>query len=245
MATAALLSITPAQLLFPPSPAASSPWPSSAAMPMARPKSAKGRSRTSSSVPRSGAPCPCPALPAPLLARGRAHPALQAGPEEIPELLQQVPGRSCSSLNRYPVLPSIGRRGAPESLPLSEGPGEAPPSQPLAGEGDAAGVLPGQSPAEEPGGESEQQSLPASPEGPREPPLLLAVRCPCGRRFQRLFRATDSLQMVLAAAERETATEYPLCSIHTLDLPPRSFSDLGRTLRECGILHRSVLCIRR
>lgn len=78
----------------------------------------------------------------------------------------------------------------------------------------------------------------------KEPQLLLAVRSPSGQRFEHCFKPTDSLQTVLSVAEQKTAAKYERCSIETTEVPRRSFPDLSRTLQECGILPRSVLCIR-
>ncbi|NXD86669.1 UBX10 protein, partial [Halcyon senegalensis] len=277
MATAALLNLAPAQLCFPPSPAASSSGPNADAMHVARPKSAKGRTRPSFSCSQSAESCPCRVPPSPPpaaphgLANGRrvlsTKPAFQAGqvsPEEIPELLQQVPLRSSSSLNRYRVLPSIGWRGAVEAvaeqtgqLTVSEGREDVPKIKTLPGEPGPVAVLAEslesshvQCPPEKPGGKMRQESPSTSPSGSEEPltaavRLLLAIRSPSGRRFEHHFKATDSLQTVLAVAERETSAEYKHCSLETMEVPRRSFSDLTRSLQECGIPHKSVLCIRR
>lgn len=78
----------------------------------------------------------------------------------------------------------------------------------------------------------------------KEPQLLLAVRSPSGQRFEHCFKPTDSLQTVLSVAEQKTVAKYERCSIETMEVPRRSFPDLSRTLQECGILPRSVLCIR-
>lgn len=73
--------------------------------------------------------------------------------------------------------------------------------------------------------------------------LLLAVRAPCGGRFQQHFRASDTLLMVRASAERRYGTKYGPVSVETMDVPRRSFTDMDMTLAQCGIINRSVLCI--
>ncbi|XP_008936157.1 PREDICTED: UBX domain-containing protein 10, partial [Merops nubicus] len=87
------------------------------------------------------------------------------------------------------------------------------------------------------------------PEEPpwEEPRLLLALRSPSGRRFQQLFKPSDSLQQVLAVAGPGGAAghQHQKSSLETMEVPRRSFPDLRRSLQECGILPRSVLCIRR
>uniref|UniRef100_A0A3B4XYE5 UBX domain protein 10 n=1 Tax=Seriola lalandi dorsalis TaxID=1841481 RepID=A0A3B4XYE5_SERLL len=73
--------------------------------------------------------------------------------------------------------------------------------------------------------------------------LLLAIRAPCGRRFQQHFEPTDTLLMVRASAEARYGARYGEASIETMDVPRRSFTDMDMTLAQCGILNRSVLCI--
>lgn len=73
--------------------------------------------------------------------------------------------------------------------------------------------------------------------------LLLAIRAPCGRRFQQHFDPADALRMVRASAEDRYATRYGEVSIETMDVPRRTFTDMDMTLAQCGILNRSVLCI--
>lgn len=76
-----------------------------------------------------------------------------------------------------------------------------------------------------------------------EPRLLLAVRSPSGQRFVRYFRPSDDLQTVLEVAEQKNKATYQHCSIETMEVPRRRFSDLTKSLQECGILHKSVLGI--
>ncbi|KAK2526752.1 Ubxn10 [Columba livia] len=200
----------------------------------------------------------------------RGFPASHVFPEEIPGLLQQVPLRSCSSLNKYRVLPSIGCRGAGsgaveavaeqiDQLKVSSGHGDAPTIKTLSGEQESAGVtseIDGpdeegshvQRPLANPGRKMRQVNPSMSALSLEEPPkkescLLLAIRSPSGQRFEHHFKPTDSLQTVLAVAEQKTAAKYKRCSVETMEVPRRSFSDLTRSLHDCGILHKSVLCI--
>ncbi|NXQ91839.1 UBX10 protein, partial [Nyctibius grandis] len=269
---------------FPPSTAAVLSWTNAVNMHVARPKSAKGRRRPSFNYSQSVETCPCrvppslpPAAPHELANNRRASftkpafPSSQVSPEEIPELLQQVPSRTSSSLNKYRVLPSIGRRGVgsdaveavaeqTDQLKVSEEQEDALKIKTLSGEPGSAGVLSAtdvpdeegshtQCPSEKPGRKMRQESPSMSPLSLEEPPkeelhLLLAIRSPSGQRFEHLFKPTDSLQTVLAAAEQKMSAKYNRCSIEMMEVPRRSFSDLTRSLRECGILHKSVLCIR-
>lgn len=274
MATAALLNLAPSHLHFPASPAATFPWTNTIAMHVARPKSAKGRTRPRFACAQGVEACPCHEPPSPPAAPQElansqgallVKPALPSGhvsPEEIPELLQPVPLRSSCSLNKYRVLPSIGWKGAVEAvaeqthqLKVGEDAaktnavsGEQGPARTSSGNAVESSHVP--RPPEKPGRKMSQES-PAMltlglEELPREEPhLLLAVRSPSGQRFEHHFKPTDSLQTVLAVAGQKTSAEYKHCSLETMEVPRRSFSDLARSLRECGIPHKSVLCIRR
>ncbi|NWX49413.1 UBX10 protein, partial [Steatornis caripensis] len=284
MATAALLALAPSRPYFPPSTAAAFSWTNAVAMHVTRPKSAKGRPRPSFNYSQSVEACPCQAPPsspraAPCeLANSRrassrktAFPSSWMSPEEIPELLQQVPLRTSSSLNKYRVLPSIGQKGAgsgaveavaeqTDRLKVSRGQEDAPKIKTLPGERGPESVLSESGVPDEEGpcaqcspGKLERKMRQESPwtsalsleELPTaESQLLLAIRSPSGRRFEHLFKPTDSLQTVLAVAEQKTLAKYNCCSVETMEVPRRSFSDLTRSLHECGILHKSVLCIR-
>ncbi|NXP25515.1 UBX10 protein, partial [Scytalopus superciliaris] len=279
MATAALLDSAPAQLPFPASTAAL-PWASASAMHGSRPKSAKGRRRPSFSHPQGVETCPCQAPPSPLAASPRelvsgqraaltkpALPPAKVSPEEIPELLQQVPLKTSCSLNKYRVLPSIGWKGVggdavealarrTDRLDVSEGREGAPKfTTTLAGEEGPASTLSGSAtptaesshlhrPPEQGGRKVRQESPSTSPSGLEEPLVLLAVRSPSGQRFEHHFKPSDSLLTVLAMAGQELLANYQHCSVETMEVPRRSFSDLTKSLHECGILHKSVLCIR-
>ncbi|KFQ47453.1 UBX domain-containing protein 10, partial [Nestor notabilis] len=269
MATVALLNSAPSHLCFPSSTAASFLWSDTTNMHVTRPKSAKGRTRSSLSYSQSTEACPChvpssPPPPAPhQLLSGRrawfrkpAFPPGQVSPEEIPELLQHVPLRTSSSLNKYRVLPSIGCKGAGSStvearLTVSGKREDIPKGKTLSGEQGCASILlessHKQCPPEKPGGKisPSTSTLGGLEELPKEEShLLLAVRSPSGQRFEHRFQPTDSLQTVLAMAEQKTSATYKRCSVETMEVPRRSFSDLTRSLHECGILHKSVLCIR-
>ncbi|KAM6191629.1 UBX domain-containing protein 10 [Sarcoramphus papa] len=284
MATAALLNLAPPHLYFPSSTAAAFSWTNTVDMHVTRPKSAKGRTRPSFNYSQSVEACPCrvpsslpPAAPHELVNRRKvsstkpAFPSGQVSPEEIPELLQQVPLRTSSSLNKYRVLPSIGCKGVGSGaveavaeqtgrLKVSGGREDAPKIKNLSGEQGSASVL---SERDVPGEESSHVQCPPEKLGRkmrRESPstltlsleellkeeshLLLAIRSPSGQRFEHHFKPTDSLQMVLAVAEQKMSAKYKRCSVETMEVPRRSFSDLTRSLHECGILHKSVLCIR-
>ena len=76
-----------------------------------------------------------------------------------------------------------------------------------------------------------------------EPRLLLAIRSPSGRRFIRHFRPTDDLQTVVAVAEHKNKATYQHCAVETMEVPRRRFSDLSKSLQDCGIPNKSVLGI--
>lgn len=254
-------------------------------MHVTRPKSAKGRTRPSFNCSQSLETCPCQVPPSPPPAaphelvksrkasfRKAAFLSGQVSPEEIPELLQQVPLRTSSSLNKYRVLPSIGQRGTGSStavetvaeqtdrLEVSGGQEDALKIKTLPGEQGSDGVLSGndvpgeessrvQCPPEKLGRKTRQESPLTSAFILEEPPkekshLLLAIRSPSGQRFEHHFKPTDSLQTVLAVAEEKMSAKYQHCSIEMMEVPRRSFSDLTRSLHECGVLHKSVLCLR-
>ncbi|KFV56570.1 UBX domain-containing protein 10, partial [Tyto alba] len=276
MATAALLNLAPAHLYFPSSTAAAFLGRNAADMHVTRPKSAKGRTRPSFNYSQSLEACPCqvPSSPPPapphklvnsrrVLATKPAFPSGQASPEEIPELLRQVPLRTSSSLNKYRCAWSGAVEAAAEQtgrLEVSGGQEDALKVKTLSGERGSAGVLSAsgvpdegsshlQRPPEKPGRKMRQESLSMWTSGLEEPlkeesDLLLALRSPSGQRFEHHFKPTDSLQAVLAVAEQKMSAKYKHCSVETMEVPRRSFSDLTRSLQECGILHKSVLCIR-
>ncbi|XP_077007136.1 UBX domain-containing protein 10 [Tamandua tetradactyla] len=240
-------------------------------MHVTRPKSAKGRTRPSlhksqgaegrshntSASPPPAITCESPSSQKP----GACTPKSpnQGAPDEIPELLQQVPIGASSSLNKYPVLPSINRKnlgeeGAVEmvvkkasSLQLSSIKTlyqEETCTKKISEEDSRAHICPlerkfiiqTKTQSSSRAGNLEEPS-------DQEPRLLLAVRSPSGQRFVRHFRPTDDLQTVVAAAEQKNETTYHHCSIETMEVPRRSFSDLTKSLQECRIPHKSVLGI--
>ncbi|XP_069893858.1 UBX domain-containing protein 10 [Dipodomys merriami] len=243
--------------------------PNSLKMHVIRPKSAKGRTRPSLHKPQgaqSGSHCG-PSSPPPASSSespssqktGACTPTspMQGVPDEFPELLQ-VPMGASSSLNKYPVLPSISRRGLKEealgtvgrkasSLQLSS-------IQALYQE-EACTRKTKKEDSRVPALALERKFVihtkrqgsprPGTLEEPsdQEPRLLLAVRSPSGQRFVRHFRPTDDLQTVLTVAEQKNRTTYQHCSIETIEVPRRRFTDLTKSLQECGIPHKSVLGI--
>jgi hypothetical protein len=169
-----------------------------------------------------------------------------------------VPTGASSSLNKYPVLPSISRRSVEEgtvdtvvkkasSLQLSS-------IQALYQE-EACTLKTGKEDSRALACSPERKfiiqtkrqgfSMAGSLEEPsdQEPRLLLAVRSPSGQRFVRHFRPTDDLQTVVAVAEQKNKATYQHCSIETMEVPRRRFSDLSKSLQECDIPHKSVLGI--
>lgn len=278
MATAAFRDSAPAQLRFPPG-TVTVLWASTVTMNVSRPKSAKGQ-RPSLSHRQSMEACLCHVPPSPLAASPRElvnsrraaltkplFPPAQVSREKISKLLQEVPLKTSSSLNKYRVLPSIIRKGAgsdaggalaerTDRLQVSEGQEDAPKAiKAVSGGQRCASTLSGSDIGTEesshrhcaPGqwGRQERQESsrvrPVSPEGPH---VLLAVRSPSGQRFEHHFRPSDSLQTVLAVAGQKLLANFQHCRVETMEIPRRSFSDLSKSLQECGILSRTVLCIR-
>ncbi|NXO01993.1 UBX10 protein, partial [Rhinopomastus cyanomelas] len=270
MATAAILNLVPSPLCLSPSAAATFLCPDT--MRGARPKSAKGRMRPrirclqeAQGSPCQGSPSPLPAAPQERVNSQRASsitlvsPACQVSTDNVSELLQQMPGKGSSSLNKYRVLPPIGCKQPLEEvleqtqqLKVSEGWGDAPQIKTLSGEREHTSMLiendeensQVRCPPEKLGKTTRQEKPLSSPAALEESQLLLAVRSPSGQRFHHHFKPSDSLQTVLAVAEQKTSVKYEHCSIETMEVPRRNFSDLTRSLHDCEILHKSVLCIR-
>lgn len=238
-------------------------------MHMTRPKSSKGRTRTS--VKPTGSIQDTPIAPTPPVETSRPYRYLhsqshshsmirQTSQDEVVQVL--VPAAPVLTLNKYKVLPSIERRQSefspvsgiekktsklnlsdydihPElSLPAVMGQA-ATRSNPEMGN-ILCRVWP-EPPTPEPTvtveikDDNHSTGLPGS--------LLLAIRAPCGRRFQQNFFPTDSLLAVISGAEVRFGTRYEEPFIETMDVPRRAFTDLTVTLAQCGILNRSVLCI--
>nr|XP_005988772.1 PREDICTED: UBX domain-containing protein 10 isoform X2 [Latimeria chalumnae]XP_014353875.1 PREDICTED: UBX domain-containing protein 10 isoform X2 [Latimeria chalumnae] len=260
--------------------------PNSPTMDMARPKSAKGRMRPNRRYSQNSETFSYQQIPAPLLSPSSSYglagdspglptetrPAVQGSPvtrDEVPKLLpQQLQSRSFSSLNRYRVLPSIGRRGStdmagePTAKQITEEKrfkhlhgGNQPPESGLTNKGSGEASLKVDSSNSESlflpklGVKHSEAALMSSPsfylEEPseKEPRTLLAVRSPSGHRFEHFFRPTDTLQRVLTVAETKNNACYKNCIIETTEVPRRSFSNLSSSLEECRIHPKSVLCI--
>lgn len=272
MATEAPVNVAPAECSAVGSTAADSfTWqPASLSMHVTRPKSAKGRTRPSAHKPRGAGVCsrrsPSPPPPAnPRESPSSQQPGAcaprsphQGAPDGVPERLPPVPLGASSSLNKYPVLPSINRKTLEEeavdavvkkagSLHLS--------SIQALDQGETYTMKTGKEGSRAPASAPERtltvQSRRQSPSRARdleepseqEPRLLLAVRSPSGQRFVRHFRPSDDLQTVVAVAEHKHKAAYGPCSVETMEVPRRRFSDLTKSLRECSIPHRSVLGI--
>ncbi|XP_075696593.1 UBX domain-containing protein 10 [Rhinoderma darwinii] len=228
-------------------------------MHVTRPKSAKGRTRTTPhATTHNTESYSCRTSPTPRVSSARALSGPRTTQDDAPELLHQLPYRPpSSSLNRYRVLPSIGavggRDNAEQELVLKTSamrlaPGvrdrhnaktlyreQTKPHQSGGGTGSGQGR----------GNMADSAVKVQEPPSEQEPRLLLAVRSHSGQRFERFFRPWDTLYTVLAAAEEKTGTSCKDCSVETMEVPRRSFPDLSRTLQECGILNKSVLCIHR
>lgn len=201
-------------------------------MHLTRPKSSKGRSRPAVRDTDSS-----PASPPDTTLRSRSQPVMwpsgrALSRDQVVHMLQHAPAARPPSLNKYKVLPSIERRRSEQVTSLGEDMSKLGLSHPhgaiLQEELDRS--------AREGGG---HQGSPAREAGS----LLLAIRTPCGRRFQQHFEPTDTLLMVRASAEARYGARYAEASIETMDVPRRSFADMKLTLAQCGILNRSVLCI--
>ncbi|XP_025302989.1 UBX domain-containing protein 10 [Canis lupus familiaris] len=247
--------------------------PDSAKMHVPRPKSAKGRPRPRPHKPQGpqgaqlcsprapatlppAVPCESPSSQRPGACAPRSP--NQGAPDEIPELLQQVPMGASSSLNKYRVLPSINRKtleeGSVDAVATKAGSLQLSSIQALYRE--ETGTMKAS--------EEDSRVRACSPErtvivrtrrqmssrardleepSDGEARLLLAIRSPSGRRFVHHFRPTDALQTVVAVAERNNQATYHHCSVETMEVPRRRFSDLSRSLQECKIPHKSVLGI--
>ncbi|XP_028266369.1 UBX domain-containing protein 10 [Parambassis ranga] len=203
----------------------------SISMHLTRPKSSKGRRRPTMNDPGCGGDTDRdqgqqPESPAcdrqDRSLRSRSQPVMSR--DEVLHLLQHAPAAPPQSLNKYKVLPSIERR-------RSEGsPGAA--GDHLSGDAVTHAHGRGSPKAPDPATTTTQQAR-----------LLLAIRAPCGRRFEQHFDLTDTLQAVRASAEARYGSRYGRASIETMDVPRRTFTDLDLTLSQCGIVNRSVLCL--
>ncbi|CAO2589677.1 UBX domain-containing protein 10 [Lemmus lemmus] len=243
----------------------SSIWqPSSLRMHVIRPKSAKGRKRPNrhrtqgmsdgSPSVLSASPPPCSSGSSSSQKTGACVPTSpsQGTPDEMLELLPQVLVGATSSLNKYPVLPSINRRsledGAVDTVARKASSLQLSNVQALHQESSQEDSRTQVCALEKKfiiRTKRQSSSRASNMEEPteQEPRLLLAIRSPSGQRFVRYFRPSDDLQTVLAVAEQKNKATYQHCSIETMEVPRRRFSDLTKSLQECGILHKSVLGI--
>ncbi|XP_053173970.1 UBX domain-containing protein 10 [Scomber japonicus] len=212
-------------------------------MHLTRPKSSKGRSRPAVNTslyggdtdrpPESGLSRPDKTL------RSQSQPIMwQAGQlsqDQVLQMLQQAPAALPQSLNKYKVLPSIERRRS-----------EASPARNLDKQMSklhlsfevnkrSDGIQPPPDPDTKITKEIQEDGSFGS--------LLLAIRAPCGRRYQQHFDPSDALWKVRASAEARYGTRYGEVSVETMDVPRRTFTDMDMTLGQCGIVNRSVLCI--
>ncbi|XP_039657424.1 UBX domain-containing protein 10 [Perca fluviatilis] len=184
--------------------------------------------------------------------------ASQLSQDEVLQMLQHAPAAPPQSLNKYKVLPSIGGRQSEVSpgisldkkiskLSLSDDAIHRPGCS--HGESDpptVKGVTQSSSSSSEVDKRAGVWPKPPDPGSVLTKvagSLLLAIRAPCGRRFQQHFEPTDTLLMVRASAELMYGAKYGEASIETMDLPRRTFTDMDVTLAQCGIRNRSVLCI--
>ncbi|XP_029013168.1 UBX domain-containing protein 10 [Betta splendens] len=211
---------------------------------LTRPKSSKGRSRPAVNKPiyaaeTNGAQRPPVPPEAPVRSsrpdggfRSLSQPVTwqssQLSQDEVLLMRNHAPPAPAApqTLNKYKVLPSIERRHSE----VSPGRNQARDTSELSLADDGA----------------PQQSRGHVVPGPavvEHPTLLLAVRAPCGRRFQQHFEPTDTLWTVRASAEARFGEQYGEASIETMDVPRRSFTDMDMTLAQCGIINKSVLCI--
>ncbi|XP_038579500.1 UBX domain-containing protein 10 [Micropterus salmoides] len=189
--------------------------------------------------------------------------ASQLSQDEVLQMLQHAPAAPPQSLNKYKVLPSIERRRSEVSLgrnldkqmsmlSLSD---DAIPQQRRRNEEPDLPMV--KAVTQTCSSELDKRAdvhLRVTPKPPEPGPimtkeagatgsLLLAIRAPCGRRFQQHFNPTDTLLTVKASAEVRYGVKYGDTSIETVDLPRRTFTDMNMTLAQCGILNRWLLCI--
>uniref|UniRef100_A0A8C6WSK9 UBX domain protein 10 n=1 Tax=Neogobius melanostomus TaxID=47308 RepID=A0A8C6WSK9_9GOBI len=216
-------------------------------MHLTRPKSSKGRRRdgktTNASFNNDAESFPRLNGGSPFLARpdtfhARSQPEMQHPSHGFSHEDQLPHG---PSLNRFKVLPSI-ERGRPKTSP--HGADTKMPSLGLTGlhiskaEGrEGTDLSTGRVPSA--CSSSDERKAALSPDT-----LLLAIKDPGGRRFQQHFNHTDTLCRVRASAEAKFGAHYgENASIETMEVPRRSFTDMSRTLSQCGIVNKSVLCI--
>ncbi|XP_041860117.1 UBX domain-containing protein 10 [Melanotaenia boesemani] len=153
--------------------------------------------------------------------------------DEVVHVLQQAPAAPPQPFNKYNVLPPIERRQSKESplrsltkmMSTLDLPNDAV-TQPRSTAGGRLRIRPEPSDAARTSGS-----------------LLLAIRAPCGRRFEQHFDPSDTLLAVRASAEARYGVRYEGAFIETIAMPRRALTDLDMTLAQCDIQNRSVLCI--
>lgn len=200
-------------------------------MHLTRPKSSKGRSRPALNCFQearrpSASPDSLALSPANRSLRPDPQPVAQpSGPRKHTAKHRPAP------LNKYKVLPSIESKrsevspdpdwGSMSDLSLCERPqgGDSPPESQMCGS------------------REDKRSTEAGAG------LLLAVRAPCGRRFEQHFEPTDTLLTVKVGAEVMYGMQYGDVCIQTMDVPRRTYNDMDMSLDQCGILSRTLLCI--
>ena len=177
---------------------------------------------------------------------------------------------SSGSMSRYNILPAIGSTKpgrpyasppaalSPTSSPLQ---GKSPSVEPAIHELKGLNITGDSSEAEESKGSKEsiksEVEVPESEESfrkldketklPPEPKdgeekILLAVKLPNGRRVQRNFSPSHTLQMVLNFAEVSASLDFTDCDL-VCPMPKQAFSTLSVTIRESGLHNRTVLHI--
>lgn len=221
-------------------------------MHLTRPKSSKGRSRpVLNSFHGDSADAQKP--PASLVSTEPLSPAKRSlRPEPQPVVRQagqrkQTPKTGpVAPLNKYKVLPSIERKRSE----VSPGLDCAMSNLSLCDSGDAVTTQRHEeaeiqmcSSGEDSGSDDGNQPPQGATFTETGVSLLLAIRAPCGRRFQQHFDPTDTLLAVKARAEVMYGTQYEDTCIQTMDVPRRTFTDMDMTLEQCGILSRTLLCI--
>nr|XP_020441226.1 UBX domain-containing protein 10 [Monopterus albus] len=180
--------------------------------------------------------------------------ASQLSQDQVLHMPHHAPAAPPQPLNKYKVLPSIGKRRS-EVRPgksLDKNLSKLHLSDDSVLQQSQRHEEPDPQTSSSEGGKKAERHLGACPE-PLDPgpivtkeasgSLLLAIRAPCGKRFQQHFEPTDTLLMVRTSAEGRYGAKYGEVSIETMDVPRRSFTDLDLTLAQCGILNKSVLCI--
>ncbi|CAN2388018.1 UBX domain-containing protein 10 [Pristimantis euphronides] len=218
-------------------------------MHVTRPKSAKGRTRsTPQATTHNMEAYSYRTSPTPRVSSARAVSGPRLAQDDIPEFLHQLPCRPpSSSLNRYRVLPSIGAKGGgnntEDELVYKTSTMRLAPE--VRDHQHTKNLYRGQSKPPSMGEMGSSQGQVSMEDSVQEPRLLLAIRSHSGQRFERFFHLSDTLFTVLAAAEEKTGVSCKGCSVESMEVPRKSFTDLSRTLQECGIPNKSVLCIHR